>query len=103
MTSNARKTSAVKKSVSGIGKTFSDRADRVADIILDDDRKLKDTKAKRITNETVSMFKDVSRQLKANLKGVQPRDFLYDAAYNAGRFSRMTAQVSRKLWDHFLR
>ena len=97
-----KKTLAISKSMSGVGKTFSDRADRVADIILEEDKMLKDTKAKRITGETVSMFKDVSRQIKANLKGVQPREFIYDAAYGIGRLSRMTALVSRKLWNQLL-
>ena len=88
-----QRTSAIKKSMIGIGHNFSRSAGRVADIILDDNQEFKDLKAQKITEETLSMFKDVTKQLKTNLRDVQPRDFIRDAAYGVGKISSLTRRV----------
>ncbi|MBF0571446.1 MAG: hypothetical protein HQL12_06190 [Candidatus Omnitrophica bacterium] len=89
-----RKAAIIKKSVAGIGHNVSESAQRVADIILDEDSKLKGLKGKKITDETILMFKGVSRQFKSDLKDVKPRDFIAVGAYSAGKAS---AAVSRAL------
>ncbi|MBF0123505.1 MAG: hypothetical protein HQL21_08920 [Candidatus Omnitrophica bacterium] len=83
----ARKAAVIKKSMTGIGQGLSKSAERVADIIIDEDGALQGQKAKKVTDETILMFKDVSRQLKADLKGVKARDFVSVAAYSAGKAS----------------
>ena len=83
----AYKASVIRKSVAGIGHGMSESAERVAGIILDEDKKLHGHKAEKIKDETISMFKDVTRQLKVDLKGVKARDFVAVAAYNAGKAS----------------
>ncbi|MBF0486352.1 MAG: hypothetical protein HQL16_07565 [Candidatus Omnitrophica bacterium] len=82
-----RKAAVIKKSVAGLGRHVSRRAERVADIILDEGKELKGQKTQKITDETVSMFKDVRNQFRADLKGVKARDFLAVGAYSAGRAS----------------
>ncbi|HBR14149.1 MAG TPA: hypothetical protein DD723_01210 [Candidatus Omnitrophica bacterium] len=94
-----RKASAIKKSVTGIGQSFSRSAERVANIILDDHHKVKGPKTKKITEETISMFKEVTKQFKTNLKDVHPWDFIDDAAYGAGRISGMTKRVLCALFN----
>jgi hypothetical protein len=83
--SRKKRKTALGRSVSGISKTMSDRADRVADIILDKSIEDKGEKTKEIAGETVSMVKDVAKQIRKNLKTVKARDLLSDAAYGLGR------------------
>jgi hypothetical protein len=80
-----------KKSVSGIRKSLSERAGRVADIILDDSCAGKRAKTRQITRETVSMLKDVRQRF---IQGISARDFLCDAAYGMGKLSSMTKRAT---------
>ncbi|MBF0217834.1 MAG: hypothetical protein HQL30_12680 [Candidatus Omnitrophica bacterium] len=94
-TKNKRKT-AFRKSVTGITKTMSRRADRVADIILDKSIEDKGAKTKEIAGETVSMVKEVAKQIRKNLKTVKARDFLSDAAYGLGKAAGAVSKLSRE-------
>lgn len=73
---------AAKKSVSELGRSISDHADRVADIIIDDSRRVKGAKSKEVTREALHLFKDLRRQFRAGA-----RDLLIDAAYGIGKIS----------------
>lgn len=70
-------------------KSFSERAGRVAEIILDRKCKDKKIKTKKIGRETVSMIQEVKRVA------------IVRAAYGVGRLSRLTKRVYRNLYDHF--
>ena len=93
----ARKAAVIKKSMAGIGQGMSRGAERVADIILDEEKKLQGGKTKKITDETITMFKDVTRQLKSDLKGVKARDFVAVAAFNAGKASAAAKRAFQML------
>lgn len=83
-----RKPLALKKTVAGIGKSFAARAERVADIIIDDAQKVKSVKVKAVTRETVGLFKDVRRQVSSNLQNV-----FSHAAYGMGKLSGKTKRA----------
>ncbi|MBF0477925.1 MAG: hypothetical protein HQL26_00415 [Candidatus Omnitrophica bacterium] len=95
-----RKTAAVKKSMTGIGTRMSESAERVADIILEDNPGEKKSKTKKITDETLTMFKSVAEQVRTNLKDVRPQDFVGDLAYGAGRISGATKRALSRLYDN---
>ena len=82
---------AIKTSVAGIGKRLSRGADRVADIILEEDKEGK--KGKKIADETLLMFKDMKKQLKDNNKDVRPEDLVADAAFCVGRASGIVGRA----------
>lgn len=88
---------AKKRSVARGDKSFSEHANRVADIILDDNINAKGLKMKKIADETVSMFKDVTRQSKAELKKIDVRSFVCDTAYGAGRVSSIIKDTWQSL------
>ena len=71
----------LKKSVSRIGKDFSSHADRVADIIIEDNKKGKGAKAKEVTRETLSLFRGMRH------------DLWVDAAYGLGKLSGKTKRA----------
>ena len=80
---------AIKKSISDLGRGFSKGADKVADILLDKSQERASNKAKRVKDESVSVIKEVSSNIKENLKDVKPKKVLCGASYGMGRFSRM--------------
>ncbi len=80
---------AIKKSISDMGRVFSKGADKVADILLDKNEKRIGTKVKRIKDESVSVIKGVSSNIKESLKDVKSKKVLCDASYGIGRFSRI--------------
>lgn len=88
---------AKKKPVARADQSFSEHADRVVDIILDDSFKVKGLKMKKIVDETASMFKDVTRHSKAELKKINLRGFICDTAYGAGKVSSMVKGTWRSL------
>lgn len=75
-------------------KSFSDRAGRVADIILEPACAGKKAKAKQISKETFSMLKEVRLRL---IRKITKRGLLSDAAYGAGRLSSLTKRVYRNI------
>ncbi len=83
----AYKAEVIKRSVAGIGRGLSESADRVADIIIDEDKSLNGAKTRKVADETLSMFKGVTRQLCIDLKGVKGCDLINVAAYGAGKVS----------------
>ncbi|MBF0569708.1 MAG: hypothetical protein HQL18_02910 [Candidatus Omnitrophica bacterium] len=93
----AHKAAVIKRSVSGIGKGMSRSAERVADIILEEDKDRQGQKTKKITTETISMFKDVTKQFVSDIKGVKGRDFVAVGAYSAGKASAVLRRGLRTL------
>ena len=75
-------------------KSFSERACRVADIILQPKGLNKKVKVKQISQETFSMLKEVRLRL---IRKVTKRGLLGEAAYNAGKFSILTKRVYRNI------
>ncbi|MBF0494116.1 MAG: hypothetical protein HQL28_03175 [Candidatus Omnitrophica bacterium] len=96
-----KRTSVMKRTVSGIGEKMSSRADRVADIILDKSETGKNDKSRKIKDETISMFKDVVKLVKSNVKEVHAKDFVSDAAYGLGQLSGMFMRGCRGVYDYF--
>ncbi|MBF0479921.1 MAG: hypothetical protein HQL26_10605 [Candidatus Omnitrophica bacterium] len=97
-----RKTAAVKKSMTGVGAKLSKSAERVADIILEDNQNGSNPKTKKITDETMAMFKEVAEQVKENMKDVRPQDFMGDLAYGAGRISGATKRALSRFVDKLI-
>ncbi len=75
-------------------KSFSARASRVADIILDDSCADKGTRTKKISRETLSMLKDLRQRL---IKGIAGRSLLRHAAYGTGKLSSLTKYVYQNI------
>lgn len=98
-TAPGKKKTVFKKSVSKIKKSFSTHADRVVDIILEKRPHAKSAKAKQITKETVSVFRDVAKQLKANLKQIMPRGVMSGAAFRAGKVSGVASRTVNRAFD----
>ena len=94
-----RKAAVIRKSVAGISKGFSRGAERVADIIIDEGQALKGQKAKLVKDETIQMFKGVSRQLKSDLGDVKAGDFISVAAYSAGKVSAVIGRGFRTILE----
>lgn len=87
---------AIKRSVAGIGKRLSSGADRVADIIIEEDQG-DGQKGKKIVAETASMFKDMKTQFQSNTRDVQPKDLVKDAAFCVGRASGVVGRAVQSL------
>ncbi|MBF0503598.1 MAG: hypothetical protein HQL14_00710 [Candidatus Omnitrophica bacterium] len=80
-----QKAAIIKKSMAGVRQNVSRGAERVAEIILDENKDQQGHKTQKITDETVAMFKGVSRQIRSDLKGVELGDFVAVGAYSAGK------------------
>jgi hypothetical protein len=93
---------AVKKSLSDIGKSFSQGADKMADILLDNREKKVSTKIKRLKEESFSVIKDVTFSIKNNLKNVKPMDLLCGASYQTGRLSRITKDTCVEIFNDLM-
>ena len=93
---------AVKKSLSDIGKTFSEGADKIADILLNSSQNNKSTKTREIKEELVSMVKDVASGIKRSLKNVKPKDILCKASYEIGKLSRIAKDKSVEIFDDLM-
>ncbi len=92
----ASRPAAASRSVAGI---MSQSAERVADIIVDDGKRLKGGKTQKITDETITMFKDVTRQLGEDIKHVKAREVVGVAAYSVGRASSFVAKTFKSLLE----
>lgn len=88
-----RNPAAFKKSASAISDNFSERAERVVDIIFDREKKSKGVKIKEVALETVSLLKDMRRQVSSR---IGPRVLLRRAAYGAGKLSEAGRRACRK-------
>ncbi|MBF0330871.1 MAG: hypothetical protein HQL17_02960 [Candidatus Omnitrophica bacterium] len=95
----ADKADVICKSMSGLGQGISKGAERVADIILDEQGDAKGQKTKKVTDETLSMFKGVSKQLKSDLKGVKGSDLIGVIAFSAGKTSARVKHGFKALLD----
>ncbi|MBF0594502.1 MAG: hypothetical protein HQL22_06005 [Candidatus Omnitrophica bacterium] len=92
-TKRARKPAAIKQSMTGIGRRLTHGADRVAEIIVEDEPG--SPKGKMIADETAQMFKGMKKQFKENTKDVQPQDLIDDAAFCVGRASGVVSRAIR--------
>ena len=93
----------VKEFLSDIGKSFSQSADKAADILLESSQKTESTKGRRLKEETFSMIRDITSQIRRSLKGVKPKDLLNNATYGMGRFSRMAKDTYREFFNDFIK
>ena len=75
-------------------KSFSHRASRVADIILQSKGAGKKVKAKQISLEIFSMLKEVRLRL---IRKITKRGLIGEAAYGAGRLLNITKRVYRNI------
>ncbi|MBF0387271.1 MAG: hypothetical protein HQL20_05375 [Candidatus Omnitrophica bacterium] len=89
-----RKPEAIKKSMAGIGERLSHGADRVAEIIVEEDI-AEGPKGQRIAGETARMFKGMKKQFAENTKDVKPQDLIDDAAFCVGRVAGVVGRSVR--------
>lgn len=81
-----------------MGKSFSERAGRVADIILEQNHAGKAAKTKKIGRETVSMLKEMNQRF---IGMIAKQDLHRAAGYGAGRLSGLTTRAYRKASHYF--
>ncbi len=90
---------AIKKSLSDIGGSLSEGADKVAGLLLENSQKDKGAKTRRLKKELVSMLEDVGSGIKRSLKKVKPKDVLCGASYEIGKLSRITRDACVKIFN----
>ena len=93
---------AIRDSILDIGKKFSEKADKVADILLDEKIKKKNQTGESIKKETISMFKALSSSVKQNLNGITLKDVLCDASYNTGRAAKITKDTCMEIFNDIM-
>ena len=93
---------AIKDAMAGIARNFSDGADKVADILLDEKVKKKNQTGEKIKKETVSAFKALSSGVKQNLNGISLRDILCDTLYNTGRAAKITKDTCIEIFNDIM-
>ncbi len=81
---------AVKKTTRDIKKHFSEKTDKVADIIVDKNDMPAGERSARVRKETVDTFKGAFESIKRNTKGLGIKDVLNDASFALGRISHKT-------------
>ncbi|UCC94623.1 MAG: hypothetical protein JSW40_07370 [Candidatus Omnitrophota bacterium] len=93
----------IRKSLSDISRSFSEGADKVAGVLIDDSHKERNIKCKRLKEETLSLVADITSGIKRNLKNIEPGDFLCDATYGIGKFFRIAKDGCTKIFDDLIR
>jgi hypothetical protein len=92
----------VKRCLSDIGRSFSRGADKVADIFLDDSQKTKSEKGKRLKEETLNTFKEITSGIKESLKNLKSNQLLSDASYEIGRLSRIAKNTCVEIFNDLM-
>ena len=93
---------AVKDTLSNIGKGFSEGTDKVADIVLDSSQKLEGAKIQRLKEATAGMVKNIFGGIKNNLKDIKSEDVLCDAAYQIGRYSKIVKDNCAQIFNDLM-
>ena len=95
----------VKKSLSDISRSFSEGADKIASVLVEDSRKYKGVKAeklKRLKKELAATIRGVGHGIKKGLKSVNPKDILRYTSHEMGRLSKATKDVCVKILDDLM-
>lgn len=87
-----------KKAPAKSRKGFSERASRVADIILDQDCADKRRKAKQINREVFSMLTDLKQRI---IDSVAGRDLIREAACGVGKLSGLPKRAYHDVFNAF--
>ena len=98
-----RKTlSAVKEAVSNVGKGFTDGSDRVAGLLLDEGGRAEGSKGRKVKEETIAVTKDIAAGVKKSFEDLKPRDFLYDAFFEIGKFVRIAKDGCARIFKDLM-
>lgn len=81
-----KKATEQKKGFSLIVKSFSEGTDRIANVIVEDKRKHKGIKAKKLKTELAFVAKDIASSINESLKALKVKENLCRAAYETGKF-----------------
>lgn len=96
---------AVKKSLSDISRSFSEGADKIASVLVEDTRKykgVKPKKLKRLKKELAATIKGVGHGIKKGLNSVKPKDLLRYTAREMGKLSKATKDTCVKILDDLM-
>ena len=88
--------------LSELGKTFSDGADEIAEIVLDKNEKEFGEKANKIKNECVSMFKNAGREINDGIKKIKAKEMFRDFSYQLGRSFRITKDTCSEIFNDLM-
>jgi dGTP triphosphohydrolase len=89
----------IKKSLSDIGDSLSEGADKIADLLLESGEKEKNAKVKKLKKQLVSTLEDIASGIKRSLGNVTPKDILCETSYEIGRLSRITRDKFVEIFD----
>jgi len=94
---------AIKKSLSDMGRTFSESADKVADLLLEGNKIKKGEKARKLKEDLISRIKDVASGIKRSLESVKPKDILCGGSYEIGKLSRITRNTCVEIFNDLMK
>ena len=88
--------------MSKLGGTFSDGADKVADIFLDKDEKGIVNKTGEIKKEFICVFKNAAKGIRSDLKTIKTKDIVFNASHQLGRFVRITRDTCVEIFNDLM-
>jgi hypothetical protein len=97
---------ALRKSLLDISKDFSEGADKIASVLVEDNKKHKGVKAKklkRLKKELAATIRDVGNDIKKGLKNVKPKDIFSSTSYEMGKLLKATKDTYVKILDNLIK
>jgi len=88
--------------LSEIGKTFSEGADEIADIVLDKNEKEFIQKVKKTKNECVAIFNGVAKVIKKGVKRINAKGVICDTSYQLGRSLKITINTCGGIFNDLM-
>ena len=92
----------IKKSFLDIGRSFSQGADEIADLLIEKSQKDKGEKFKKIKEALVSRVKKLGTGAKRSLKNLKPRDVLCDTSYEIGKLSKAVKNTCVEIFNDLM-
>jgi hypothetical protein len=88
----------IKKVLSDIAGSFSQRADRVADCLLNDEQGYSGAKTKRIKGEIFLMVRDIVSGIKRDSQNLKTKDIACLVSYKVGRISGIALDTCARIF-----
>ena len=103
---NQRKTKtlgAVSKACSSIKKNFSSGTNNMADLWIKSEKNKKSQKMKMLKTQSISMFKNITSDMKNSFKGITAKGVICDISYELGGILKNAKETYHEYIDDITR